>query len=238
MSLNKQLRVPMLIFAFASVICVFGRSILDPTVGKRTVTPFVFPSAVPLPQWQLAASQPTGDRTVQREPYGKLVLPGWHYRYIPNNIHASSQSPIPPSLDIEMRYEVQMDGNVKQLIKDNTAIQVGITQPLLILRQRQGIGFYGLFVYQKRAYLDACINPRGTSTFTEEQFKNNRIRYDTQFNRLLPWLLGQQDLSNQRCLWTHLSIPLNQSSPESSYHILENVWFAWYEWWHTRFPKI
>jgi cyanosortase A-associated protein len=80
----------------------------------------------------------------------------------------------------------------------------------------------------KRAYLDACINSRGGSTFTEEQFRANRIQYDVQFNRLLPWLLGQQELRDQRCLWTHLSIPLNQSSPESSYHILENAWFSWY----------
>jgi len=27
-----------------------------------------------------------------------------------------------------------------------------------------------------------------------------------------------------------ISIPLNRSSPESAYVILENAWFSWYQW--------
>lgn len=228
MSLWKQLRIPLLVFAFANVLFVFGKSILDPTVGKRTITPFVFPSVVPLPQWQWVASQPLENQTVERPPFGKLVLPGIHYRYVQNDL----------PLDIKMRYEVETDGDGKRFIKDNTAIQVSLTQPLVVVRQHEGLGFYGLFVYQKRAYLDACINPRGGSTFTQEQFSYNRIHYDVQFDRLLLWLLGQQGLRDNRCLWTYLSIPLNQSSPESAYVILEKAWFSWYHWWRPRFPKL
>ncbi len=228
MSFWKQLRVPLLIFTFVNVLLVFGRSILDPAVGKRTITPFVFPSVVPLPQWQLLEGHPLENHTVERPPFGKVVLSGRQYHYIQNGL----------PLDIEMRYEVGKEADVKQLTKENTAIQFSVAQPLIVVRQRAGLGFYGLFVYQKRAYLDACINSRGGSTFTKEQFRSNRIHYDLQLNRLIPWLLGQQELRDQRCLWTHLSIPLNQSSPESSYHILENAWFSWYEWWRPRFPKL
>jgi len=70
------------------------------------------------------------------------------------------------------------------------------------VRQHEQLGFYGLFVYQKQS-VNACINSRGGSTFTKEQFNYNRIHRDTQFNRLLAWLLIQ--LRDKRCLWTHLS---------------------------------
>ncbi len=224
----NKLRLALLVLTFANIVLVFGRSILDPTIGKRIVTPFVFPSVVPLPQWQMVASQSLKDEIVERPPFGKVVLSGTQYRYLQNGLN----------LDVEMRYEVGTEGSVRHLIKEKTPIQFSLTQPLLVLRQHQGVGFYGLFVYQKRAYLDACINSRGGSTFTEEQFRYNRIHYDVQLNRLLPWLLGQQELRDQRCLWAHLSIPLNQSSPESSYRILENAWFSWYQWWYPRFPKL
>lgn len=237
----KQLRIPLLVFTFANVFFVFGKSILDPTIGKRTITPFVFPQVVPLPQWQLVASQPLENQTVERPPFGKLVLPGIHYSYVKNNLHGSSKDVPRPSslapLDIKMRYEVETDGDVKRFIKDNTAIQFSLNQPSPVVRQREGLGFYALFVYEKRAYLDACINPRGGSTFTQEQFSYNRINYDVQFNRLVLWVLGYQGLRDNRCLWTHLSIPLNQSSPETAYVILEDAWFSWYQWWQTRFPR-
>lgn len=241
MILWKQLRIPLLVFTFVNVLLVFGKSILDPTIGKRTITPFVFPSVVPLPQWQLVASQPLEIKTVDRPPFGKLDLPGIQYRYVQNGLHASSREGAPSSpapLDIKMRYEVETDGDGKRFIKDNTAIQFSLNQPSMVVREHEGLGFYGMFVYEKRAYLNACINPRGGSTFTQEQFTYNRIHYDLQFERLIFWLLGQQGLRDNRCLWTHLSIPLNQSSPESAYVTLEKAWFSWYDWWHRRFPKL
>jgi len=223
----KQLRVPLLALTFANVLFVFVRLVLAPSVGKRTVTPFAFPVVVPLPQWQLVESHPSKSQTLDLPPYGKLALPGRQYRYLQHGL----------PLDIEMRYEVGTYGDVKRFIKENTPIQVMLAQPTVVLDRRQGVGFYGLFVYQKRAYLDACINSQGGSTFTTEQFSANRIRYDTGLNRLLPWLFGQKELRDQRCLWTHFSIPLNQSLPESSYHILETAWFSWYKWWLPHFPK-
>ncbi len=238
----KKLRVPLLVLTFANIVLVLSRSILDPSIGKRTIAYFVFPQVVPLPQWQLVASHPLKNQTVDRPPLFKIVLSGMQYRYLQNDLHASHHSgtekQTPAPLDIEMRYEVGTEGDVKHLIQDNTGIKFSLNQPSLVLRQQQGLGFYGLFVYQKRAYLDTCINSRGGSTFTREQFRSNRIHYDIQLNRLIPWLLGQQELRDQRCLWAHLSIPLNQSSPESSYHILETAWSSWYQWWLPRFPKL
>ncbi len=228
MSLWKQLRVPLLILIFANVLFVFGKSILDPSIGKRKITPFVFPAAVPLPQWQLVSSQPLPNQTVERAPYGELVLPGMHYRYVKNGL----------PLDVMMRYDISTAGEVKQLIEQNTDIRFPLNQPQPVERQHQQLGIYGLFVRQQQAHLGACINPRGGSTFTSQQFDYNRVRYDFQFQRLLLWLFGQEGLRDNRCLWTLLSVPLSQSSPETAYATLEQTWFSWYNWWYSRFPKL
>lgn len=94
------------------------------------------------------------------------------------------------------------------------------------------------FTHQQQAYLSACINPKGGSTFTSQQFDSNRIRYDFQFQRLLLWLFGREGLRDNRCLLTLLSTPLSQASPEAAYTTLEQAWFSLYKWWHSRFPKL
>ena len=222
----KKLRLPVLIITFTSALFVFSRTITDSSIGKRAATPFVFPSSVPLSQWQFVSSKPLPNQIVEQLPYGKLILPGMHYRYQQNGI----------PLKIDMRYEVNTGGDVKQLVEMHTDVKFLPNQPMPIIREHK-LGFYGVYVYQQQAYLDACINPSGGSTFTSAQFDYNRIHYDLQFQRLLLWLLGRQELRDNRCLWTHLSIPLNQSSPDA-YSTLEQAWFSWYKWWQTRFPKV
>lgn len=228
MSFWKQLRVPLLILIFANVLFVFSKSVLDPTVGKRKITPFVFPATVPLPQWQFVASQPLPDLAVERAPYGQLVLPGRRYNYLKNGL----------ALDIKMRYDLSSDGDVKRLIEQNTNIRLSPNASSLVEREHKQLGHYGLFSDRQQAYLGACINPSGGSTLTRAQFDYNRVRYDVNFQRLILWLFGQEGLRDNRCLWTHLSVPLNQSSPQSAYATLEQAWFSWYQWWRSRFPQL
>ncbi|MGA9380656.1 MAG: cyanoexosortase A system-associated protein [Phormidium sp.] len=203
---------------FSAVFGVLVKSILFAATSKTTI-PLEFPAIVPLQEWQSLPSFPLVDSSGDRIP---VFLSGRRYQYIKNNL----------TLDIEMRYFVDTSGEVKDFIKTYGSISVS---PLI--RQKEEIGFYGLFTHQERAYLSACINPHGSSTVTARQFKQNRNLYDLQFNRLLPWLLGQENLKDERCLWTNLSIPLNHSSPEVAYQSLENVWFSWYRWWNPQFPK-
>ena len=223
----NKLRIPVLIFTFASAVLVFGRTIVDPGIGRRTATRFVFPSEVPLPQWQFVASKSLPNQTIDELPYGKLVLPGMQYSYKQNGI----------PLEIKMRYEVNTSGDVKQSIENFTDIRFTSSRPMPNIRKDKQVGFYGVFADEQQAYLDACINPRGGSTFTSAQFDYNRVHYDVQLQRVLFWIFGRQELRDNRCLWTHLSIPLNQSDPESVYVTLEQAWFSWYKWWHSRFPK-
>ena len=218
MSCWKNFRIPLLAVTLSGVVLALVKVILYPAVNSRTNTPFVFPSAVSLPGWQPLSSHPLVNQTELHPNY----ISGRHYQYIQNNL----------LMDIEMRYLVDTSGDVKDFIKTYTSIPSS-----LVLRQHQGIGFYGLFTHQGKAYLSSCINPYGGSTVTHRQFKQNRNIYDLQPSRLLPWLLGQEDLKDDRCVWAHLSIPLKHSSPKRGYQSLESAWLSWSQWWRPRFPR-
>jgi len=107
----------------------------------------------------------------------------------------------------------------------------------LELANTQRVGFHGILQQQNRLYLSSCINPRGRTTVTDEQFRYNRNTRDLQFNRILFWLSGRGNIQDKRCLWTQMSVPLDKRTPENAKKILENAWVSWYEWWQPRFPE-
>ncbi|MGK7876348.1 MAG: cyanoexosortase A system-associated protein [Xenococcaceae cyanobacterium] len=218
----KKIRITLLGLQLAGVLFVLGKSILYPPVKDSTVTPFVFPTTVPLPQWQLVKTGSVNSQLVKPPAYisGKYVS-GKYYRYIQNNL----------SLDIEMRYLVNTNGNLKSFIKSYTG------QLFHVLHEQKGVGFYSMFVYQGQAYLSACINPRGYSTVTTDQFRRNSLLYDVRLARIASWLISQAEIVDNRCLWAHFSMPLNNSSKESAYETIETAWFDWYQWWSLRFPN-
>ena len=223
----KQLRLPLLAINFTAAMLVLGKSIFEPTVA--TLTPFDFPPEVSLPQWRLVESQSLEVVNKDGEA-GSTFLVGRHYQYLQNNY----------PLDIEMRYVVRTEGEVNKFIVDHPAIQSSPPEDELSGKviHRQEIGSYLLFVHQERAYLSACINPRGESTVTKEQFRQNQDTYDTQVSRLLPVLLGREYWRDNRCLWTYMSLPLQDSSLEKTYPLLEQAWESWHEWWTRNFPKV
>ena len=57
----KSLRISLLATTFGGVLFVMGKSIFSPIASNRTVAPFIFPSEVPLQNWQLLASRPLED---------------------------------------------------------------------------------------------------------------------------------------------------------------------------------
>jgi len=224
----KQLRIPLLAVNFAAAVFVLGKSIFEPTIA--TLTPFDFPPDVSLPQWLSVESKSL--KVVNKDTEaGSTFLVGRHYQYLQNNY----------PLDIEMRYVVRTEGEVNNFIREHPLIQSSPPEEELSGKviHRRGIGFSVLFIHQERAYLSACINPRGESTVTREQFIQNQDIYDTQLTRLLPVLLGRESWRDNRCLWTYMSLPLQEnSSPEQAYSVLEQAWESWHEWWSQNFPKI
>ncbi len=219
----KTVQFSLLVATFGSTLLVLGKSVLYPRLGMHRATPFVFPAVVPLTEWQPLPSSSLNKQTK----LSAQELSGKHYRYMQKDL----------SLDIEMRYLVNTDGDVNTFLKSYMRQSLSGGQLLGVLRQQDGVGFHRLFVDRGRVYLSTCINPRGGSTVTGKQFRQNRNTYDLNFNRLLVWLLARGQVRDERCLWAHLSVPLKNASPEETYPLLEKVWVSWYQWWSQHFPK-
>ncbi|AFY50907.1 hypothetical protein Nos7524_5183 [Nostoc sp. PCC 7524] len=215
----QQTRIYFLTLTFSIGLLVSLISILFPSFGKPKNRTLIFPKDVPLKPWQLSDYQSI---QVVAEKYPDL-LSRINYQYIKNDF----------KLNIDMRYLQNFyPADVTILRKhDNTK------QPSNIVRYKDGVGYYGLGLDKQNAYLSACINPRGGSTFTHAQYRHNRYSQDISFERLLPVLQGQEALIDKRCLLVHLSMPLQNSSPDNAYKVLEQAWFSWYQWWQPRFPK-
>ncbi|MBD2364210.1 cyanoexosortase A system-associated protein [Anabaena minutissima FACHB-250] len=215
----KFFRIHFLTLTFSAGILVSGLLIIFPNLGNPKNRAFSFPEAVALPQWQLKSSRAI-DPPIQK--YQQL-LSQRSYQYTKNDL----------TLDIEMRYLQNLyHADVNALMKKYTPVK-----PSTIVRYQEGVGYYGVGVDKQQAYLSACINPQGGSTFTHPQYRQNRYLKDINFARLLPVLQGQEALIDKRCLWSHLSIPLGNSSPENAYQVLEQTWVSWYQWWQPQFPK-
>lgn len=215
----EKLRLGLLAGILGSVLLVLVRAVLTPITAQTAITAFVFPPVVPLPHWQPVTSRPLAASESSE-------LTGRQYRY--------QQQQLP--LEIEMRYLVDILPNVKDFIPKYSSLPPSRTQLALNLRQHSQVGFYYLFANGKRAYLSSCINARGGTTVTPSQFQHNRLLYDLQPDRLLPWLLDRVPALDMRCIWTQLSVPV-KTSPEAAYHTLEQVWHDWYQWWQPRFPQ-
>ena len=215
----QTLRISLLVITFGGVALFTGKYILYPPTGKINVAAFQFPESVPLPEWQQVKSQPL-------DISNDSANAARQYTYQKNGI----------SLEIEMRYLVDTIAEVQDMVKAHNVLK---SYPgKLTIQNAQGVGFYGVLQHQNRAYLSACINPRGGSTVTSEQFRYNRNTYDVNLTRIIPWLLGQIKLQDRRCLWAQMSIPLDQKTPTDANKILETAWISWHQWWQPRFPKL
>ncbi|MBD2176110.1 cyanoexosortase A system-associated protein [Pseudanabaena sp. FACHB-1998] len=105
--------------------------------------------------------------------------------------------------------------------------------------RKDPIGFHVILSSQNRSYLTSCINPRGISTVTREQFDDNGSEQAIDKDVVIGWLLGQKELRDRRCLWTLISTPISsESDREAANQKLEKIWISWYEWWKPRFPAL
>jgi cyanosortase A-associated protein len=224
---TEQIRIALLAITCFGVLFTTVKLMLDPDAANRKVNNFVFPTNVLLADGEILESQLLTDTVVQEPKKYDAAIAGRLYRYRYDSI----------PLDIEMRYIIGTLGNVEGFIKNKTTIKLPTGKIFQKELYQEGIGYYGLFTYQNKAYLSSCINPQGESTVSTKQFLKNRDTYNIHLNRLLPWLLGKQSLVDRRCLWAHLSTPSNNVDDKIAYKTLEKAWFSFYRWWSPRFPK-
>ncbi len=210
----------------SSCVAIFI-SLFIPTPKQHSQ--FQLPKQITLANWR---SQPSNE-----ENFKGNAIAAQRYTYT-SSVQTSS---IPENLRIDLLY---IDG-VVDVPKHLRMLGLKSVDNYSDQRYLATSGNYVLFSDQDRAYLASCINPRGGSTVTGQQFMNNRNTYDITPSRIGLYFLGMTDLRDTRCLFTIMSIPLdsknvdNQSinSLDNIYQKLENTWTDWYQNWGNNFPE-
>jgi len=224
MSFSKKLRTLLLSTTFFGVLLVLGKTFFFPLESRNTRISFDFPTAVPLESWHPIANTSMKSWSESFTYLQSDQLIEQYYRYTRDNI----------PLEIRMYYVNGTDGSTNLWLKDAVIDNSAVVPQLPVIRQDEEIGFYTLFANTEQAYLSSCINRFGRATVTSEQFARNLNLYTLNLERIIPWLLGQQELRDKSCLWTTLSIPLQNSSPDIAYQTLEEAWESWYRWWKPK----
>jgi cyanosortase A-associated protein len=250
-----DLRTLLLLVACSVLASIIARFLFSPASANRQVSAYTFPATVELPSWQFVESHPLPQEflklksqrreeviewirhalpqafleltpdTREAEPQKDFVLSGRAYRYQRGNF----------TLNIEMRYVIYSIGDLEEYYE---GLWRSPSEPLTNnLRHSQEQGYYAVFKRGDVAYLTACINPRGGSTVTDEQYVYNRRMLDSRPEYWLPWLLGNHSMRDFRCLWTELSL----TTPNLDSHtfvMLEDLWGFWYRHWKRQFPAL
>ncbi|GAB4534770.1 MAG: hypothetical protein Tsb0014_21190 [Pleurocapsa sp.] len=207
-------------------------SLVVPTAGNRSVSSFIFPDRIFLSSWQLITSKSLStsqdSRTSSRE---EQIESGKRYSYVKDD----------NQLDIEMQYIVGTRGDVYKYFREYTNISLKSAaqkSQQKILKYQKEAGYYLLFNQGDRAYLSSCINPNGQNVVTHVQFSQNLNQNPWRSEIWLDWLLGKSIIRDRRCLWTQLSLPLDNLEVSAAYQILEQNWINWSDWWKPNFPHL
>ncbi len=228
---SQNIRGLLLTIQVVAILLVLGKIVLNPTQKSNNFQVFMFPENVTLPKWKLVKTGLINNELVKSPAYiqGDYIS-GKKYYYLKKNPNLKLNRNL--YLNIEMRYLVNTNGSLKSVIKNYT----GTLSPALY--QEKEIGSYSIFLHQDTVYLTSCINPHGGSTITVDEFYKNRMLYDASLERIISWLFTSRKIIDNRCLWAHLSMPLNNISEEVIRQNLETAWFDWYGWWSENFPEL
>lgn len=208
-------------FAFLGIVLVSGKVAFDPNLGKAS--PYVFPEQVLLNQFSFVGRQAVETKSLSEY---WADLKGYEYSYQKEKQAFKVKVHYLPAADGDLALYLSSYGINQQKVKAKPTQQQGQT------------GFYHLFEHERTAYLSSCINPKGSSTVTREQFFANRNAYDLKPDRLIPIILGVEDLRDARCLWVTISTPIENQSIQEVHQQLESVWREVYAWWMPNFPKL
>jgi len=222
LNLNWQpARISLLAITVGGALLVLGKLLTLPKVDKTATQPVnTLETTVPLSGWQLLNNSELKANNDSR--FGR----SYRFQQGKNTLNA------------DVHY-MTSDGNISRYLFVYSPVRTANAN--LKIKYQPETGFYGVLSDKGQAYLTACVNPRGQSTVTEQQFTQSRYTYDLKPNRILPWVLGKESLIDRRCLWTLLSTPVQaNSTPEASeaaaYKMLETAWLSWHQWWQANYP--
>ena len=245
-NIGKEIKISMLGIVSGTLLLTLGEMIFSPLPEKKLFHEQHFPDEISLPGWQVYSSN-----LPQHFDKNKLqTIPGKSYQYVQNNSLVNTSMARQPveqfpnivanvengyaeqtsesiSIDIQMHY-ITRGHDVKTLLKKYTSLP---HQSLKVLEQEK-IGSYGVLMHQDKLHLSSCITPQGSSLVSNANFYQSYPAVQLLSDRLVFWLLGEKPIVENVCLWSHLSMPISDSSPEKAYLTLEKIWFSWYRHWH------
>ena len=227
-NIGKEIKISTLGIVGGTLILALGEMVFIPLPDKTSFSPQHFPEQINLPGWQ----SHSGSFPKHFKEYQLQTIPKKSYQYTQDisfantSIGYAEESSVSLSVNIQMHY-LQEEQDVKTLLRKYTSLP---PQSLTVL-SREDIGSYGVLVHQDQLHLSSCITPQGSS-IVDRGFNRHYPALQLLSDRLVFWLLGEKPLVENVCLWSHLSIPLVDSSPEKAYLTLEKVWLSWYKHWH------
>ncbi len=198
-----------------------------------------FPQQIPLPGWQLTASEPvsipqkeqnippqTIDMEMEMEAeQRKQILSGqiYHYQKTGQDLTVNFYY-IPSSSNL---------GNIQSYYKSLTFLP---DLPKLInpMEKINPKGHHLQFSSGEKHYLTACINSMGKSTATVSQFIAYFYRPYLNPSQWLNLLNGKQTIRDKRCVWGLLSLAKSNGSETQ----LEAIWQTLLSYWQNNFPKL
>jgi cyanosortase A-associated protein len=226
MNFWERTRVLLLSVTGISTLIVFANVIFSPTLGKNSFAEYTLPQTLSLPNWQFLKSDDLPISSPEALSGNDAIPSAKRYQFMQNNI----------VLELESRYVIHTDGNLNRLLKRYQKVLIA-SNPSIAVREKAGTGFYGISSSEGKSYLDACINQRPGSTFTQAQFMANQTSYRIHPQQIIALLWEKERLNDHRCLWVHLAVPLDETSPKSTETLLEKAWFSLYPQLHTHFLK-
>ncbi len=219
--MKTPVRLGLVILTCAGMLVMVSQLLVNPSLGRPVLRPYQFPPSLTFGTYQ---AQP---RFQARQLIGPKIA----------TAHSEGHYQSPP-FELDMRYfydGATVNGDVVTYNQSYLPTAVSGSSEI---RGKPETGLYQLFTYEGRAYLSACINPRGTSTVTAAQFLAHRQALDHGPQRFAAWVLNQEYWLDRRCLWSQISLPLSQDSLPTAYTRLEQVWLPWYAWWREHFPPV
>lgn len=222
----QSLRLGILAANVLLLVGVTAAVFLNPNVGN--LQEYEFPENLNLRGWKLEDSEAL--KPVEKPEYeGSNYAAGRHYRYRQGNI----------PLDVEVRYVTETLGGVDLFTREHERFTAKADEEEITarIRQRAESGHFAEITYGGYAYISTCINPRGFSSATPEQYERNQELYDRVLERVIPWLLGRERWRDDRCLWTLMYTPLG-NNPQAAHGRLESAWQDWFQLWQGNFPPL
>ncbi len=220
MNLRNFYRSSVLAIAVGGSLLTLGVGLRTSLQPRPTVAKISLPQTVPLRGWQ-----PTQSSSLL--PEGSALL-----KPISSRVYQYRNAQ-KWELEIQAYYLDANKADIQDFLQNYTTLPA---RPQI--SYQLNIGMIALIPAQHRLYLSACINPNGPSTVTADQYLRAKLISDKNLSWFKDWLWGRAPLLDQRCLWSHLSVPLRSPSDrQEAQVVLQEAWRNWYAWTQTQFFK-